>query len=70
MQIEKGIPIPQDRGKISWPFKDMDVNDCVKFPDKETAFKARNQCHIYGDKTGKKFVTRTIDGVLHVWRVI
>ena len=69
MKIEKGIEIPETYERVSWPFKDMEVGDCVRFEQKELAYKARNQAHVYGEKTGKKFVTKTMAGVLHIWRI-
>lgn len=68
MIIEKNIPIPVDSKRMAWPWKDMQVGDCVKFDDKKSAGKAQAYCHVYGTSAGKKFVTKTIDGVMHIWR--
>ena len=65
-------PGPKDSnamGRISWPWKDMNVGDLVKIDDVKIIHKARANCNIYGNPIGKKFTARTIDGVLHVWRV-
>lgn len=58
--IEKIEFTPRD----SHPFKDMDIGDQV-------AVKKRLQhyVHSYAANSGKKFHTKTIDGVLYVMRV-
>ena len=69
MLIEKNIPIPAAAAKTDWPWKNMQVGDCVKFDDRKTAGLAQVRCHAHGSKTGTKFMTKTIDGVMHIWRV-
>ena len=55
----------------SWGFKDLDVNDVmpVQCSDKEDIKAAQRYAHTYGRLTGKKFATRTQDGVLYVKRI-
>ena len=52
-------------------FSNMKVGECIRFPgsDKRRGSSARVQSVSVARKTGFKFITRTIDGVLHVWRV-
>jgi hypothetical protein len=67
-RAENGLPqMPTPR--IKWPWKDMRPGDVVKISDQVLASKAQINCHTYGNKFGKKFATRTIGGVLHVYRV-
>jgi hypothetical protein len=69
MRIEKNIPIPALATRTVWPWKDMEIGDCARFEDRKTAAAAQARCHTYGAKNGLKFVSKTIDGVLHIWRV-
>lgn len=54
----------------SWGFKDLNVDDVmpVQCGDKEDIKAAQRYAHTYGRLTGKKFATRTQDGVLYVKR--
>lgn len=52
-----------------WPWKDMKAGDLVRIYDKDHARRAPVSAHNYSKtKSGVKFVTKTIDGVLHIWR--
>lgn len=62
---------PRERkphAKRWWPWDKMANGDLVKIPMSETATAAQKACHVWGKRHSAKFVTRTIDGVLHVWR--
>lgn len=48
----------------SHPFKNMDVGDIVI-----VKLSLQSYVHAYGSNCGKKFVTRKVDGKLHVKRV-
>lgn len=54
--------------RVKWPWRNMEIGDLVKVSDKDLAAKAQSRAHVYGMPYGKKFATKTIDGVLHVWR--
>jgi hypothetical protein len=54
--------------RIKWPWRHMGVGDLVKISDKDLAGKAQSRAHVYGMPYGRKFATKNIDGVLHVWR--
>jgi hypothetical protein len=63
MEIIKGLPIPKE--KVKFPFEQMEVGDCFRIDD-ESDF---SRCRAYANQFKVfKFKTRTIDGVLHVWR--
>ena len=69
-RISEGMgELPAMAGKTDWPWKSMQVGDCVKFEDRKTAGLAQVRCHAHGSKTGTKFMTKTINGVMHIWRV-
>jgi len=57
--------------RTNWPWKDMAVGNLVKIGDDMGVDRkyAQINCHVYGNSAGKAFRTRTIDGVLHVWRI-
>lgn len=50
-----------------WDFKDMKVDQVM--PIHENKKEAQKYAHTYGGLTGKRFATRTVDGVLYVKRV-
>lgn len=69
--------IPKARGKhvpygsLTEAFSGMIVGQCLELSglDKKGIASARVGSINIGKKIGFKFTTRTIDGVLHVWRV-
>lgn len=63
--IMPGMSLPTQR---KWPFSDMNVGDAVKIPD-ELKSQARNYASSYSQRSGKKFVTRTVAGEMMVYRV-
>ena len=50
--------------KVSHPFKDMEVGITVK-----SEIKYQSYVYVYGRRTGKKFITESVDGVLYVKRI-
>lgn len=52
----------------SWGFKDLNINDAIEV-DCDDIKLAQRYAHAYGNITGKKFATRTIDGKLYVKRL-
>tara|TARA_R110000868_G_scaffold403097_1_gene679977 strand:- start:601 stop:870 length:270 start_codon:yes stop_codon:yes gene_type:complete len=75
----KSIPIPSrvragksaPYGAITSAFSGMDVGQCIRFPNlgKKQSSSVRVQATNVGQRIRFKFTTRTIDGMLHVWRV-
>lgn len=53
--------------KTKHPYAGMSVGDIV--PIDEDRAKMQMYAHTYARATGKKFLTRTINGVLHVKRI-
>jgi len=70
IEIEKGIPIPNDgRGRPSrYPWTTMDVGDSFFIPGK-TAHDFSGIASGAGFRTGRKFTTRTVEGGVRVWRI-
>lgn len=52
----------------SWGFKDLNVGERMQV-DADDLKAAQKYAHAYGNLTGKKFATRTVDGVLYVKRL-
>lgn len=71
MKIEKGIAIPEkprSGGRpTKYPFKVMEVGDSV-FIDEAEAKAAIAAARATGRIHGKKFVYRTVDGGIRIWR--
>lgn len=55
--------------KVNWPWSRMEPGDLVTIEDQGMAGRAQVICHVYGRQNNRKFKTKTIDGVLHVWRI-
>lgn len=68
--IEKATTAPPSPIRHKWPFAQMSVGDVVKITaDKPTRYKAQVYTGVVARQKGMKFTTKTIDDVLHVWRV-
>jgi hypothetical protein len=71
--IEKGVPIsPQKRPgagrKSKYPFRDMEVGDSFMEPGVAPKAARCAACRS-GRRLNKKFMTRTVEGGVRVWRV-
>ena len=72
-----GVPIPRmanstdNGGSIAGALRDMAVGQCKTFSGADRAGResVRVQSARIAGEDNMKFKTRTIDGVLHVWRV-
>jgi hypothetical protein len=71
-KIKKDVPIVEsvtNGGRIEWPFRDMEVGDCVQIDDPAIMNKAQMRCHVWARVNQRAFKTKTIAGVLHIWRI-
>lgn len=71
MQIDKSFPIPASRklrGARIYPFDQMEIGDSVLI-DRAKAGSAKASAIWYGNRTGKKFITRDSDQGRRIWRV-
>jgi hypothetical protein len=71
--IEKGVPIlPQKRPgagrKSKYPFRDMEVGDSFMALG-VAPITVRRAAYWSGRRLNKKFMTRTVEGGVRVWRV-
>lgn len=67
VKIEKGIPIPEGRGRATkWPWRDLAVGDSFLMRGKTIrsagAGEAARRC-------GIRLLARTVEGGVRVWRV-
>lgn len=67
-KLENNIPAPKAHHACKYPLGTMEVGDSFVAPESE-ASKLRNASHTYGKKKGRKYVTRTTDEGVRVWRV-
>lgn len=65
-EIDKGIEIPQPRSE--YPFGEMEIGDSFLAP-KEKIKGVRAAASEYGKRKSKRFMTRTVEGGVRVWRV-
>lgn len=70
--IDKGIPIPtRCRGRagrrLLFPFADMEIGD--SFFVAGAASSVESAASRYGQKLGRKFTARYVDGGVRVWRI-
>ena len=66
IEIEKNIPLPLNLSDL--PFVRMEIGDSflVKYP--KGKFAARKAMRIYMTKHGGKFISRSVEGGLRIWR--
>lgn len=75
MKIDRHIPPPTNlRADIppgSHPFRRMDVGDSVLFPHEPKGYQSAPAAYArkFGQRSGKKFVTRKEGDGVRVWRI-
>lgn len=74
-EIEKDVPLSaklyaENSGDATrkYPFPDMEVGDSIFAPE-DKARKVRYAAYAYGKVHGLKFLCRTVDGGVRVWRI-
>lgn len=69
-EVEKNIPVPNARRQYPW--RRMEVGDSFflsgDFPAAKRSVIACSAAS-FGKRSGKKFITRRVEGGLRVWRV-
>ncbi len=69
IKIEKNIKVPcGSHTLIKYPFGEMDVGDSILIGSDTEKHTARSAVFSYARMNRKKFVTRSVDGGLRVWR--
>ena len=66
MKIEKNVPIPSHQ--TPYPFGEMDVGDSFLVTDRTPGSVSNAACQ-YGKRHGKKFITRSMNKGIRVWRM-
>ena len=70
MNIEKNIPVPEDRrGSRKYPFSKMEVGDSVFFEGASSDGIEYTAARVSACRWGWKFRARAADGGLRIWRV-
>ena len=69
-EIEKDVPIPnvRNKNKQQIPFAEMKVGESVFVPNGTGVSAARASASWHSKVTGRRFITRTVDGGIRVWR--
>ena len=68
MKIEKNIPIPEPRTHIKYGWGDLEVGDSVFFEGQTSHDKAKHSAWSWGRRNNVRFVSRTMDGGVRIWR--
>ena len=69
VEIDKDVPIPpRSRGgsKPKWPWKDLGVDDSFLMGGHKPSATGATTA---GKKYGMKFISRTVEGGVRVWRI-
>jgi hypothetical protein len=68
-KIDKKIPLPSRGQQITkYPFIDLDIGDSFLIPEK-TVIQTNGLCYYAGKRLKKKFVSRTVNGGVRIWRI-
>lgn len=68
MKVDKGIPAPQPREVVEYPYEQMDVGDSF-FVEGGTLNRMCYRNRRAGEKLGWRFTVRKVEGGVRVWRV-
>lgn len=70
IEIEKDVPLPTLRAdRNRYPFAEMAVGDSFLVSGERSPQKASSACVWTAKKDGRKYVSRTVEGGVRVWRV-
>jgi hypothetical protein len=67
MKISKNIPIPEDKMRRQYPYKEMEIGDSFYIEDLGLPVVCNNN-YRYGKKLGMKFIARKEREGVRVWR--
>lgn len=72
-EIEKNLPLPErQRGtpgrNAKYPFAKLEVGDSFFIPGIKVQSASRN-ANYHSMRLGRKFVCRTVDGGVRIWRI-
>lgn len=77
VEIEKGVPVPVEekpfagfaRSKSKYPFAEMEVGDSVFYEGESNGGKVHASMVKSGQRHGRVFTSRKVDGGLRIWRI-
>lgn len=68
ISVDKDIPMPKQRAReTKYPYDKLDIGDSFTVPDLSVQVVC-NMNYRYGKKLSRKFVARSADNVVRVWR--
>ena len=67
MKINKNIPIPDNKVRRSYPYKDMEIGDSFYIDGLGLSVVCNNN-YRYGKKLGMRFIARSENEGVRVWR--
>ena len=69
-KIEKGVPIPEkvSGGVSKYPFSEMAVGDSLFAPG-EAGARMRTAAYEFARRHGLRFMARTVENEVRIWRV-
>ena len=68
LAVDKGIPLPEEKKRNVYPYKQMDVGDSFFAPGTKITVMCNLQYRM-GKKTGMKFTARKEGDGVRVWRI-
>lgn len=75
-EIDKGVEIPAPHGVATrrvYPFREMEIGDSFLVPGdgdkRQLQARIGSAASYYGKRNNKRFVTRSVEGGVRVWRV-
>jgi len=66
-KIEKGVVVPKG-DKTGYPFDKMELQDSFLVPDGKRS-RISSLASYYGNRYHKRFLVRTVEGGVRVWRI-
>ena len=67
-EIEKGVPLPEEKKKHNYPYEDLQVGESFFVPDGNMNLLC-NYNRVRGKRLERKFVCRKEGKGIRVWRV-
>jgi hypothetical protein len=66
--IENSVPIPSNK-KCKYPFSSMEIGQSIFVEDAKMKGNLHQASKMHGKSLGKKFIARSIDNGLRIWRI-
>lgn len=68
-RIEKGIEVPTIRRTSVYPLADMEPGDSFFVPGESVRDRSAAAARLWGRRNDRKFVSRSVDGGVRIWRL-